>query len=172
MMRNIRLLAGTALLLVAASCTVVPRSAPPPPAPPPAKVAVPAPVPPPLLAPQAVGAWDDQPVIEGGWTRDAARRSARFVDDRGVERASLACSEPGRAMRLTMPGETGGEVQLLTTAGANSLALSDGVAALSVTDIALDRIAFSRGRFALRGSMLVVLPVQSEIGRVIEDCRG
>ena len=37
----------------------------------------------------------------------------------------------------------------------------------------LDRIAFSRGRFALEAAngRALTLPVQSEIGRAIEDCR-
>ena len=39
--------------------------------------------------------------------------------------------------------------------------------------VRLDRIAFSRGRFALEGTTgALTLPVQSEIGRAIEDCRG
>jgi hypothetical protein len=45
---------------------------------------------------------------------------------------------------------------------------------LTANDQRLDRIAFSRGRFALdasNGSHLT-LPVYAEIGRVIEECRG
>lgn len=46
--------------------------------------------------------------------------------------------------------------------------------AFAVRDPLLDAIAFSRGRFMLEmgGAQTLVLPVWSELGRVIEDCRA
>jgi hypothetical protein len=162
---------GTMLMLVAGSCATAPRPTPPPQAPAPPPAVRPAPTPAPAPLPVA-GAWDERPVIEGSWTYDTARRHARFVDDSGLERADLLCTAPGVSMQLGLAGEKGAAVEVLTSAGAGTHALSGGKAALAVRDITLDRIAFSRGRFALRASTLLVLPVQAEIGRVIEDCRG
>ncbi|NJS15510.1 MAG: hypothetical protein HC788_14065 [Sphingopyxis sp.] len=168
---HIRLMAGSALLLIAASCAVVPKSAPPPPAPrPPIPVTFPPPPPQPALPP--VSAWEDLPIIEGDWSFDSAKRIARFVDASGQERASLECLASQRALRLRSVDDTAARVDVLTSAATNSHDLRFGDAMIPIADITLDRIAFSRGRFGLRGSSLLVLPVQAEIGRVIEDCRG
>ncbi|RYD43903.1 MAG: hypothetical protein EOP63_07810, partial [Sphingomonadales bacterium] len=62
---------------------------------------------------------------------------------------------------------------LRTSAGIDQIRFDGGSANLTNRDPRLDRIAFSRGRFALEmpGGGALTLPVQSEIGRVIEDCR-
>lgn len=164
-----RAVLGTAMLIAVGSCAPTPKPTAPPPPPPKPVVVAPPPAPPPVVV---VGEWDEQPVIEGGWTYDPARRSARFIDESGLERASLSCTVPGRTLVLALAGERAASAELLTSAGQSQLALTNGSASLSATDIALDRIAFSRGRFALRAATLLVLPVQAEIGRVIEDCRG
>ncbi len=111
-------------------------------------------------------------MIEGTWDFDPLRRSARFVDDAGVERASLACAVPGTAMRLSVADDGSPAMMLYTSATTRTLPTQRGSALLDVGDAALDAIAFSRGRFALGVSQLLILPVQAEIGRVIEDCRG
>jgi hypothetical protein len=159
---------GTLLILAMGSCATQPAPQPAPPAPPRAVLPPPAPAAPPVV----VGSWDELPVTEGAWSYDNAQRRARFVDDSGLERAALTCSAPGRAMQLALAGGGGGTLDVLTSAGASQHALTGGAADLPVGDIALDRMAFSRGRFALRAGGLLVLPVQAEIGRVIEDCRG
>lgn len=165
-----RVALGTMLLLTAGSCaTVVP--------PPAAPVSAPPPLPPqpaPTQPPPAplAASWDDLPVTEGGWSYDGDRRSVRFVGEDGLERASLTCVAAGRTMRLALPGAEPGALDLLTSAGASRHMLSGGALELPVGDVALDRMAFSRGRFALRTGALLVLPVQAEVGRVIEDCRG
>lgn len=156
-------------LLLAAGCTAVPKAPPPAPARPPAVIAAP---PAPAVPPPSVQPWDELPVIEGGWTYDAAVRRARFVDDTGLERASLTCTAPQRSVRLDLPGDTAAAVEILTSSVARETPLRDGAADIGAADAVLDAIAFSRGRFALRASQLLVLPVQSEIGRLIEDCRG
>ena len=65
-------------------------------------------------------------------------------------------------------------VDLKTSAGTDRMRLNGGRVAIPNRDVRLDRIAFSRGRFALEASngSTLTLPVQSEIGRLIEDCRG
>lgn len=158
------------LLLLAAGCTAIPKAPPPAPAParPPAVIAAP---PPPTVPPMPAQPWDELPVIEGGWAYDSAARRARFVDDTGGERASLTCTGPQSGIRLELPGETAAAVEVLTSSAARQTALRGGAADIGAADAMLDAIAFSRGRFALRASQLLVLPVQSEIGRLIEDCR-
>ena len=162
---------GMALILLVGSCAPTPKPAPPPP-PAPVLPPVVAPPPPAPTAPPPAGDWDELPVVEGGWAYDMAVRRARFVDDSGLERASLTCIAPGRSIVLALAGESAGAMELLTSAGRSRHALSSGSVTLAATDGVLGRIAFSRGRFGLRGSTLMVLPVQSEIGRLIEDCRG
>lgn len=46
--------------------------------------------------------------------------------------------------------------------------------AVSPGDIMMDRIAYSRGRFAVETSGLqsLAIPVWPEFSRVVEDCRG
>jgi hypothetical protein len=82
----------------------------------------------------------------------------------------MTCS--GGGIRLTSALD--GNVALRTSAGTDQIRFDGGAASVPAGDIRLDRIAFSRGRFALEapGGGALTLPVQSEIGRVIEDCRG
>ena len=162
---------ATAGLIAAmlAGCAVAPKPAAPAPKPPPI-VAGPPIVPLPALPNPAD--WDVLPVIEGSWDFDPLRRSARFVDDAGVERASLSCAVPGVSMRISMVGDGSPAMMVLTSSTTKTLAAHRGASLLDIGDTALDAIAFSRGRFALSASQLLVLPVQAEIGRVIEDCRG
>ena len=81
----------------------------------------------------------------------------------------MACS--GSGIRLT--SALAGNVSLRTSAGTDQIRFDGGSATLPNRDPRLDRIAFSRGRFALEtpGGGALTLPVQAEIGRVIEDCR-
>jgi len=161
-----RLVAGTALLLLIGSCAAVPKSVPPP-----LRQPIPVTIPPPPALPPA-SAWDTLPIIEGGWTYDPAARAASFANERGEKLVSLYCMAAPRAVRLTVWRDGARQIDVLTSAGANRVEHDFVGAMLPVNDITLDRIAFSRGRFALRGNIIQVLPVQSEIGRVIEDCRG
>jgi len=82
---------------------------------------------------------------------------------------TMACS--GGAIRLTAALD--GAVALRTSAATDQVRFDGGTAIVPSRDIRLDRIAFSRGRFALEAAngRALTLPVQSEIGRVIEDCR-
>ena len=81
----------------------------------------------------------------------------------------MTCS--GDAIRLT--SALAGNVSLRTSAGTDQIRFDGGSANLGNRDTRLDKIAFSRGRFALEtpAGGALTLPVQAEIGRVIEDCR-
>ena len=101
---------------------------------------------------------------------DAGSRTASFVQSGNPgPLLSLACS--GGSIRLTSGLD--GDVALRTSAGTDQIRFDGGSASVPSGDARLDRIAFSRGRFALEGTTgALTLPVQSEIGRAIEDCRG
>lgn len=152
-----------AATLLVAGCAAVPKAEAPPPAPAPA----PAPPPPP---PAPEKSWEDRALTAGAWRYDAGSRTATFVQSGNPSPLlSLACS--GGSIRLTSGLD--GNVALRTSAGTDQIRLDGGSASVPSGDARLDRIAFSRGRFALEGTTgALTLPVQSEIGRAIEDCRG
>lgn len=163
---------ATAMLLAMAGCTAVPTPAP---APAPTPVAA-APQPAPAPPPAAVRPWDERRLDAGEWRYDAGSRTAIFAQGGGAAPlVTMACS--GGTIDLTAGLGAAGEalgVDLKTSAGTDRLQLSGNRAQLPARDGRLDRIAFSRGRFALEAAngRTLTLPVQSEIGRLIEDCRG
>lgn len=153
-----------ALMLVVAGCTAIPQ----PVAPPPPQPVAPAPTPAPLPTPAS--GWEDRAVDAGAWRYDSGSRTASFVATGSANPLlSLTCSGSGIRMTSTLAGN----VSLRTSAGTDHIRFDGGSANLGTRDPRLDRIAFSRGRFALEtpGGGALTLPVQSEIGRVIEDCR-
>lgn len=158
--------AAGALMLVVAGCTAIPQPETPPPAP---RPVAPAPTPAPLPTPTK--SWEDRAVDSGAWRYDAANRTAAFVPT-GSASPLLTMTCSGEAIRMT--STLVGNVSLRTSAGTDPIRFDGGNANLAARDPRLDRIAFSRGRFALEtpGGGALTLPVQSEIGRVIEDCRG
>lgn len=154
-----------ALMFVVAGCTAIPQPEAPPPAP---RPVAPAPTPTPLPTPAA--GWEDRAVDAGAWRYDTGSRTAAFVPTGSANPLlSLTCSGGGIRMTSTLAGN----VNLRTSAGTDQIRFDGGSANLTNRDPRLDRIAFSRGRFALEtpGGGALTLPVQSEIGRVIEDCR-
>ncbi|MDZ3832155.1 MAG: hypothetical protein U0S50_10095 [Sphingopyxis sp.] len=160
--------AMTAMLTLAvAGCAAIPQPETPPPPPPPPV----APTPPPTPLPTPTAGWEDRAVDRGAWRYDAASRTAAFVPTGSADPLlTMACSSGGIRMTATLAGD----VSLRTSAGTDRIRFDGGSANLPSRDQRLDRIAFSRGRFALEtpGGGALTLPVQSEIGRVIEDCRG
>lgn len=153
------------VMLAVAGCAAVPAAAPPPPRPAPVAAA---PTPTPLPTPTR--GWEDRAVDAGAWRYDAGGRTAAFVPAGGAgPLLTMACS--GGGIRLT--SALAGNVSLRTSAGTDQIRFDGGHATLPNRDPRLDRIAFSRGRFALEtpSGGALTLPVQSEIGRVIEDCR-
>ncbi|HJS10668.1 hypothetical protein [Sphingopyxis sp.] len=154
-----------ALMLVVAGCTAIPKPEAPAPAPQPV---APAPTPAPLPTPSQ--SWEDRAVDRGAWRYDAGSKVAAFVPT-GSSNPLLTMACSGGAIRMT--SALAGNVSLRTSAGTDQIRFDGGSANLANRDPRLDRIAFSRGRFALEtpGGGAMTLPVQSEIGRVIEDCR-
>ncbi len=156
------------LLLAVAGCAAVPTPQAPTPSAP--QVVGPAPTPAaPLPVPNK--SWEDRMVDSGAWRYDAANRSAAFIPPTSAGKPLLAMTCTGGGIRLT--AGLIGDVSLRTSAGTDQIRFDGGSASLPSRDPRLDRIAFSRGRFALEtpGGGALTLPVQSEIGRVIEDCR-
>ncbi len=154
-----------ALMLAVAGCTAIPKPETPTPAPQPV-----APTPTPAPLPTPTTGWEDRAVDAGAWRYDAGSRSAAFVPTGSANPLlTLTCS--GNNIRMT--SALAGNVSLRTSAGTDQIRFDGGNANLGNRDGRLDRIAFSRGRFALEtaGGGALTLPVQSEIGRVIEDCR-
>jgi hypothetical protein len=154
-----------ALMLVVAGCTAIPQPEAPPPAP---RPVAPAPTPAPLPTPTS--GWEDRAVNAGAWRYDAGSRTAAFVPTGSANPLlTLTCSGGG----IRMTSALAGNVSLRTSAGTDQIRFDGGSAKLTNRDPRLDRIAFSRGRFALEtpGGGAMTLPVQSEIGRVVEDCR-
>ena len=157
------------MTLAVASCTAVPV-----PTPAPRPVAA-APTPSPLPVPAQAKAWDERRLDAGEWRYDAAARTASFAQA-GVAAPllTMACSGGMIELGAGLGAADTLDVDLKTSAGSDRLRLTGGRIALPNRDVRLDRIAFSRGRFALEASngSTLTLPVQSEIGRLIEDCRG
>jgi hypothetical protein len=151
------------LAFAMAGCAAVPTPQAPPPAPAPRPAPTPAPLPSPSLS------WEERALNPGGWRYDAGSRTATFAQTgSGSPLLTMRCA--GGSLHLTAPLD--GTVALRTSAGTDQIRFDGGTAAVPSRDVRLDRIAFSRGRFALEsGSGALTLPVQSEIGRVIEDCR-
>lgn len=164
-MSGFRYAAAATLVLVVAGCAAIPQPEAPPPAP---RPVAPAPAPAPLPTPTA--GWEDRAIDRGAWRYDAASRTAAFVPTGSANPLlTMACSGGG----IRMTSALSGNVSLRTSAGTDAIRFDGGSANLPTRDPRLDRIAFSRGRFALEtpGGGALTLPVQSEIGRVIEDCR-
>ena len=155
---------AAAMAIAMAGCAAVPTPGPPPPAP------VPTPAPAPAPLPVTSQSWEERPLVPGAWRYDAASRAATFVQANN-SRPLLTMSCAAGGVRLSSPLD--GHVALRTSAGTDQLRFDGGNASVPSHDLRLDRIAFSRGRFALESANgALTLPVQPEIGRVIEDCRG
>lgn len=165
-------------LLALAGCSTAPPE--PAPAPPPVTpVATPAPAPAPLQ-----GEWIDWPITPGTWTyRQDARGSLALFGEVGSDAIFIIrCDRSQRQLYLSRAGSVaeGARMTLRASAGQASYpaANSGGTPAyaaipVSPGDIMMDRIAYSRGRFAVETSGLrsLALPAWPEFSRVVEDCR-
>lgn len=187
-------------VLALAGCTQSPPQRTPAPhggKPAPAPQALPAP-PPPRPAPAAqhpraeAASWRDLPQSPGSWTYAAeANGSAVSFSQPGTGTPPplvLRCDRARPAIEVLRSGLGSGSVpatittsstlRRLTATSANPQGTATNAApafeiTFGVRDPLLDAIAFSRGRFMVEvaGTQTLVLPVWSELGRVIEDCR-
>ncbi len=157
----------------------------------PAPAPRPAPPPSPAPAPRADAAsWRDLPQTPGVWTYAAEPGGSvvRFGQPGAGSSVLIRCDRARPAIVLQRAGfganavpatiTTSSTQRRLTatpaaTASAPNAAIPFEIA-FAVRDPLLDAIAFSRGRFMLEmsGAQTLVLPVWSELGRVIEDCRA
>jgi hypothetical protein len=145
-----------------------------------------------VLPPAAPGAdWRDVPLPEGNWTWSlrADGSTARYGVAGQAPIAMLQCDRPAGMVRIAVPwtpaaGESAAPREAnITTSTSSGAAMATPVTldgqttmavALPVSNRLLDAMAFSRGRFRVQigGLPPLVLPAWSEVGRVIEDCRG
>lgn len=162
-------------------------ASPPPPAPlPPMARPVPVPAPRASPAPPAEN-WLDRPITQGNWQlgRDALGSFAAFGKPGASADFIVRCMLATKGIKLSRAGaipENGSRSMTLRAADAskaynvtNDTVVTPYVSVeIPATDLQLDAIAFSRGRFlvSLDGTSDLVIPDWPEFARVIEDCRG
>ncbi|GAA0478227.1 hypothetical protein GCM10009096_20180 [Parasphingorhabdus litoris] len=179
----------SAMLLAAGCSAVVPAPTPAPaettsptpaPEPPPAPTPTPTPPPEPMR-----GDWTDWPLAKGDWVyREDERGSIALFGPPNMEATFIIrCDQRRNQLFLSREGvvvETGAQMTLRATSGMQSYParnsggpLDYAAIAVPVTDYMMDRITFSRGRFAVETSALasLAIPIWPEFTRVIEDCR-
>ena len=160
-------------LLFTAGCAVVP---------PPPQAPAPAPAAPPPAQPVS-GDWTEWPLAQGDWVYRAENRGsiASFGPRNMAASFSIRCDQDRKQLILSRAGaaaNTGAQMTLRATSGQQSYPVrnSGGYAVISVpvTDYMMDRIAFSRGRFAVEttGIASLAIPTWPEFTRVVEDCRA
>lgn len=163
-----------ATILLAGCVAPTPPSAP---TPEPRRAAPPPPAP-------VIGDWRDAPLTPGTWTYmpSAQGSSASFGRPGAPPDFVVRCTLPARTIILERPGPAGTElimIDIATSAGQSAYraqSLSSRQAAAASTPAAdpfLDKIAFSRGRFAVSVTARprLILPAWPEVTRVVEDCR-
>jgi len=135
--------------------------------------------------------WRDLPLPAGDWvwTARVGGSEARFGPAGQPPIAILACDRAAGVVRVALPADPAQAQQAPTrpatiatsTSTATFVAEPQAIDAVSTLAISLpaahrmlDAMAFSRGRFRVEigGLPPVVLPSWSEVGRVVEDCRG
>lgn len=151
----------------------------------------PAPPPPPMVPPMPD--WRDVPLAAGDWTwaPHASGSEARFGVAGQQPVAILQCDRNISVVRLSLPYDPAyapaAQATITTSTSSGTVAVErqvvDGQATLTMALPAshrlLDAMAFSRGRFLVQiegvnwhGVNWIALPSWSEVGRVVEDCRG
>ncbi len=169
------------LLLALAACSPAPPE--PAPAPQPTKpVATAAPATEPV---QPTGDWIDWPITPGEWVyrKDGRGSLALFGQSDRDAIFIIRCDQSGRQLFLSRSGSIGEQANMVlrASAGLQSYPASNSggtpnYAAISVSprDMMMDRIAYSRGRFAVEttGLQSLAIPVWPEFSRVVEDCRN
>ena len=174
--------AVAALTLLALSACSAPA-----PEPKPAPTPAPKPAPPTPLPPPAPKSWEDWAYTPGNWSyRRDEKGSIALYGQPGKEALFTArCDTAARRIYLSRPGfleagKTANMVIRATQGGAQFPLANTGstppyvAASLSPLDPALDRMAFSRGRFAIEvegAPTPLVIPTWAEFSRVLEDCR-
>ncbi|WP_430416177.1 hypothetical protein [Parasphingorhabdus sp.] len=158
-----------------------------------------APSPPPPAVPQAVappvvqapqvtqpkGVWTDWQIAPGQWVyrQDARGSLALFGQSDRDATVIIRCDENRSQIFISRAGAVTTETRMTLRASsglqgyqARSNGDNPSYAAISLDpdDMMLDRIAFSRGRFAIEttGLQSIAVPIWAEFTRVVEDCRA
>jgi hypothetical protein len=133
-------------------------------------------------APRAAADWRDGPLTEGTWryVPGDAVSSARFGRDGATAVLIVRCDRASHQIALLRDGMAT-ELSIMTSAGVERRAAGrideasvpmTGIL-FTANDALLDRIVFSRGRFAIGapGLPVIVAPAWAEPARSIQDCR-
>lgn len=154
-----------------------------------AQAAAVAPPPPPAPAPAPeplTGDWRDWPLSQGDWVyRADARGSLALFGQPGSDATfMIRCDKNRGRLFLSRDGQVAGtdtQMTLRASSGLQSYPASNSggplpYVAISVdpADFMMDRIIFSRGRFAVEtgGLESLAVPIWPEFNRVVEDCRS
>jgi hypothetical protein len=132
---------------------------------------------------QPNGHWTDWPLANGSWVyrRDDRGSIALFGASTADALVTLRCDTGRRALFLSRAGNVGSTMVVRTSSTSKTLGLqSTGgqpayvATSIAPTDPILDAMAFTRGRIALEvdGAQNIAIPIWSEVGRVVEDCRA
>jgi hypothetical protein len=181
-MRPLALFTLTAVLL--SSCVGPENTPPPPPSKPVAELPKPpAPAEPSRSIVQPQGAWLDWPLTSGSWVyrRDERGSIALYGTAGGDALLTLRCDKGRGAIFLSRAGAVATGMTVRTSSLMKTLSVQATgaqppyvAAQIAPTDPILDAMAYSRGRIALEAGGLqnIAIPVWSEIGRIVEDCRA
>ena len=94
---------------------------------------------------------------------------------------TLRCDKARARFYLSRASDVGGTMTVRTSSTSKAISVQPtggkpayAASEIGVGDPILDAMAFSRGRIALElaGAQNIAIPVWSEIGRVVEDCRA
>jgi len=139
---------------------------------------------PPVQTPTIAADWRDWPVADGDWSyRASPTGTGAYYGQQGQPPLlTIRCDMATRRVSIMRP--TGGDAVGPAMTVHSSFGDINWPVDTSVTgqmsatrasnDAMLDKIAFSRGRFAIDapGAPPLAVPSWAEVGRVIEDCRG
>ena len=171
------------VIVLTTSCAAPPPVSKPPSAALPVLTEKPAPLPTRPAMVQPTGHWTDWELSPGAWVyRRDERGSIALYGTPGADAlVTLRCDKARALLFLSRASDIGSTMTVRTSSASKALAvqLTGGKPAyvaseISLGDPILDAMAFSRGRIALElsGTLNIAIPVWSEIGRVVEDCRG
>jgi hypothetical protein len=132
---------------------------------------------------QPTGHWTDWPMEDGAWTyaRDDRGSVAQYTAKDKAALVILRCDKGRSRIYLVRAATTAGTITVRTSSVSKTLPahITGTKPTYAVTDLVfadpiLDAMAFSRGRIAveLPDTQNIAIPVWSEIGRVVEDCRA
>ena len=149
----------------------------------PVSIEKPAPAPTRPAIQQPTGHWTDWAIANGSWVyrRDDRGSIALFGAMGSDALVTLRCDKARARLFLSRASDIGSTMTVRTSSASKALAVQPTggkpayvASEISLGDPILDAMAFSRGRIALEisGTLNIAIPVWSEIGRVVEDCRA